>query len=47
MNLYNDPSGPVLKDHMNTCSGIMIERLVKLAQFTDDLLLRGNEAPQK
>lgn len=41
MNLYNDPLRPVLKENMSTCCGIMIERLVKPAQFIEDLLKRG------
>lgn len=45
MNLYNDLVGPVLKHDMDYRDGIMIERLLMLAQFTKDLILRGNEAP--
>lgn len=47
VSLHNDPLGPVLKDRMNTRSGIIIERLVKPAQFTEDLVKRGNDAPLK
>lgn len=47
MSLYNDPLGLVLKDRMNTRSGIMIKRLVKPTQFTEDLVKCGNEVPQK
>lgn len=45
MNLYNNPLGLVLKDRMNTHYGILIERLVKLAHFIDDLLKKGDKAP--
>lgn len=47
LNLYNDPLGPVLKENMDTCTGIMIKRLIKPSQFTEDLLKRGNEVPHK
>lgn len=33
MNLYDDPTAPVLSKNMKTCMGIMIEKLIKLASF--------------
>lgn len=42
LNLYNDPDAPVLSKNMNTRMGIMIEKLIKLATFTDELLSCNN-----
>lgn len=51
INQYNDPLAPMLKENMhrdmNTWTGLMIERLVKPVAFTNDLLKKGINVPQK
>lgn len=47
LNLYEDPNTLVLKENLSSPTGIMVEKLVKLYQFTYDLPKQGYDTPQK
>lgn len=47
LNLYSDPTTPILTKDMNTCMGIMIKKLIKPATFTDELLTCNNNTHKR
>lgn len=47
VNLYNDPSAPILTENMGTGMEIMIEKLIKPTTFIEELLTQQDNSHKR